>query len=308
MKIIAPDYYNEFSCIASACRYSCCIGWEIEVDEKSLNYYKSINGVLGEKLSAAIDETVNPPMFRLDARERCPFLQQDGLCELICKLGDESLCNICRDHPRFRNFYSDRTEIGLGLCCEAAAQLIINNTRKAKLVTLSDDGANQALDDEELFILGLRSKLIAAAQDRRVDIGERIGNVLRLCGAKLPERKFSSWADLLFNMERLNPEWENELVALKSAESVQWNNLPMVQLEQILVYFLYRHVPNALEGYDVRAVVAFAAVSTQLIAAIFAGGSQKDLWEIARMYSCEIEYSDENTDDILTELENEQDY
>jgi lysine-N-methylase len=32
MKLIAPDTYPEFCCIADRCRHSCCIGWEIDVD------------------------------------------------------------------------------------------------------------------------------------------------------------------------------------------------------------------------------------------------------------------------------------
>ena len=32
MKIIAPNYYPAFRCIADKCRHSCCIGWEIDID------------------------------------------------------------------------------------------------------------------------------------------------------------------------------------------------------------------------------------------------------------------------------------
>ena len=36
MKIYVPDYYSEFSCIADKCSDNCCIGWEIDIDENSL--------------------------------------------------------------------------------------------------------------------------------------------------------------------------------------------------------------------------------------------------------------------------------
>ena len=43
MKLFAPKYYTEFSCIADRCRHSCCIGWEIDIDadtaEKQLKVY-----------------------------------------------------------------------------------------------------------------------------------------------------------------------------------------------------------------------------------------------------------------------------
>ena len=36
MKITAPDYYSQFKCIADQCRHTCCVGWEIEVDDEGL--------------------------------------------------------------------------------------------------------------------------------------------------------------------------------------------------------------------------------------------------------------------------------
>ena len=37
-----PSYYKDFRCIASDCTENCCICWEIDVDEDTLAYYKSI--------------------------------------------------------------------------------------------------------------------------------------------------------------------------------------------------------------------------------------------------------------------------
>lgn len=36
MKLLKPDFYDGFACIASRCRDTCCAGWEIEVDEETL--------------------------------------------------------------------------------------------------------------------------------------------------------------------------------------------------------------------------------------------------------------------------------
>ena len=46
MKLIAPEYYTKFHCIADKCRHSCCVGWEIEIDPDKLVYYRSIEGEL----------------------------------------------------------------------------------------------------------------------------------------------------------------------------------------------------------------------------------------------------------------------
>ena len=157
MNIWVPDYYRDFHCIASRCRHTCCAGWEIDIDEEALQRYLSEQGLLGEKLRASI-ETEGTPRFRLDERERCPFLTEENLCELILERGEEALCQICRDHPRFRNFWTGRIEIGLGLVCEEAARLILTREKPMELVLLSGDGKGR-LPEDELYLLSEREKL-----------------------------------------------------------------------------------------------------------------------------------------------------
>ena len=153
MKLIAPEYYTKFHCIADKCRHSCCVGWEIAIDPDKLVYYRSIEGEFGARLQKGIAEADDAAQFILDEEERCPFLNRTGLCDMIMALGEDALCQICRDHPRFRNFYADRTEIGLGLCCEAAGELILSQQEKLTLITLEDDGAADLPDiaDESLL-------------------------------------------------------------------------------------------------------------------------------------------------------------
>ena len=50
MKLYAPDYYTKFACIADKCQHSCCIGWEIDIDDDTIEYYKTVEGSLGERL------------------------------------------------------------------------------------------------------------------------------------------------------------------------------------------------------------------------------------------------------------------
>jgi hypothetical protein len=102
MKLYAPQYYKEFHCIADACQHTCCEGWEIDIDEEQLARFRQ------EPYIAAHIEEGDPPHFRLLEGERCPFLKENGLCEMILRYGEDILCQICRDHPRFRSFWSDR--------------------------------------------------------------------------------------------------------------------------------------------------------------------------------------------------------
>ena len=156
MKTIVPDYYNSFKCIADKCKNTCCVGWEIDIDEKSLARLKKHPEIANEI------EYGETPHFKLLTGERCPFLTEKGLCSLIDIYGENILCDICRDHPRFRNYWSDRVELGLGLVCEEAARIILQKKTPMKLVEFSNDRIEtQPLSDEEQYLLNLRDNLLS---------------------------------------------------------------------------------------------------------------------------------------------------
>ena len=46
MIVTAPHYYKEFQCIAGECPDTCCAGWEIAIDPKSLKKYRERKGPL----------------------------------------------------------------------------------------------------------------------------------------------------------------------------------------------------------------------------------------------------------------------
>ena len=130
---IKPDYYDRFRCSASACTDTCCAGWEVEVDETTAQMYASMEGSLGQRIREKLVVTPEENYFALE-NGRCPLLDQENLCEIIREAGEEALCDICREHPRFYHWYGDVTEVGLGLCCEEAAKLIFGSPEKAGFV------------------------------------------------------------------------------------------------------------------------------------------------------------------------------
>lgn len=301
MKEIAPNYYLHFQCIAHACRHSCCVGWEIDVDEESLEKYRALPGALGDELREVISTDGESAHFRLSTDERCPFLDGQGLCRLILAEGEDILCQICRDHPRFRSEFSHCTEIGLGLCCEAAARLILTQDAPMTLITLADDGEDDTSGEEEAYLLGLRAQLLGLLEDESWTVEERLQNVLDLCGATLPEKTYSQWAEVYRALERLDSAWDSVLSTLSLAEKPldkSWDR-PILNLA---AYFLYRHLPGALYDGAPHAHAAFAVLCTRIIRRLFAAAAVQDmdtLAEIARLYSSEIEYSEENTDALL---------
>lgn len=302
MKLIAPDYYPDFACIAGACGHSCCVGWEIDIDEDTREYYRTVPDEMGARLAENIVDNGETSCFRLGEGERCPFLNGDNLCDLILTLGEGALCQICDDHPRFRNFFSDRTELGLGLCCEAAGRLILFRKEPMALINLEDSGENESLDSEEAELLSVRDALIALAQDRSLFIDARIDAVMARSGLELDVSP-SRWANFLLDLERLDDAWAKRLESLKTAPAADLSPKWDAPFEQLLVYLLYRHLPGALEDNMLSARIACCALMTALLRRLFALNPTDDnLVELARLYSSEIEYSDENIEKILWEI------
>ena len=301
MKLIAPDYYPHFRCIADRCRHSCCIGWEIDVDEESMQKYAALPGALGEEIRASIVTEDECAHFRLAEHDRCPFLNEQGLCRMILGFGEDVLCQICRDHPRFYSEFSDRTEVGLGLTCEAAAQLILSQTTPLRLITLEDDNEEEPQDEYEGYLLSLRSQLLGLLEDEEWTFEERLANILDLVGTSLPEKSAAEWAEIYRALERLDSAWDAVLDTLTLPEkslAAEWDR-PFINLA---AYFLYRHLPAALDDGEVEAHVAFCVLSVQLLRRLFAAAPTQDmatLAELARLYSSEIEYSPENTAALL---------
>jgi len=294
VKIIAPDYYPQFRCIADACRHSCCAGWEIDIDPDTLALYRGVGGELGERLRAGIAEEDGCASFRLDAAERCPFLNSRGLCDIILALGEGALSQICRDHPRFRSFFSDREEIGLGMCCEAAAELILSRKEPVRLITLEDDGETEMLTAEEEQLLARRDALIALAQDRTLSFERRSEGILRDAGAVMPALSFAQWIDVYLSLEQMDPAW-GELLRCAAGAAAGCEVLSDREAEQIAVYFLYRHLPAAEDESDFAARAAFAMLSVRMIGALRCRLPAQSTAELCRLYSSEIEYSEENT-------------
>ena len=324
-RIIVPSYYKDFHCIADQCRHSCCVGWEIDVDEASYARYQKVTGPLGEKLRRVISGSYGSgssedgtssgeaPHFELQgAEERCPFLTERNLCELILTLGEDSLCQICRDHPRFRNFIGDREEIGLGLCCEEAARLILGQTAPFRL------SEEHALEDEESYgsdpeirdLLAFRSRLFGILADRNRPLADRIGSMFEIIGIPAPAIGLSRWSAFLAELERLDPSWEAEIERLsRNADIDSSKALDTVVSENLLAYFLYRHLAPAVDDglYGPRAVLSI--LFTILLAALGEAHRREEgeltfatQVELARMFSSEIEYSDENVGRFLEEI------
>lgn len=311
MKTYAPNYYEKFRCIAGACRHSCCVGWDVYIDEETLEKYAAMGGGIGERVRAHLCEKEDGTCFEMCAGGRCPMLNANGLCDIILEKGEGFISEICTEHPRFYNFFSNHTEVGLGLSCEEAARIILSQEEKTELCVISEDEAEEkALWLDEIDILFLRDKLFPLLQDRSKSVQARAEEMLALAGTRFPARSAREWAGTLRALERLEPDWEEALALLESADMSEEMPELALPLEKLLLYFVYRHTPEAVDEADLAARIGFAYLGFSVIRALCAAKkaqsgacSPDDLCDLARRYSAEIEYSEENTYKLIKIME-----
>ena len=302
MKEAVPNYYHKFQCIADRCNHNCCIGWEIDIDEETMVRYSAMDGEMWERIRHAISGEV--PHFILQAGDRCPFLNEAGLCDIICECGEEALCEICTLHPRFRNFYADFIETGLGLCCEEAARIILSETHKFSMVLPQD----VSLLDEERLFFARRQKIFDILQDREKSIKARFSILASAFGFNF-NFSLDALCSLYLSLERLDEAWTKEIDALKGFSfdgGIFEDEAFQIRFEQLSVYFVFRHLTEAMwdGGYESR--VRFVLMSCYYIGALWARHRAKkghlkldELADIARRYSAEVEYSEENLEILM---------
>lgn len=175
MKVRRPSYMKDFKCIGSACTDTCCAGWEIVIDDTTYEAYKQVDGRFGERLRQQIGEEQGEAYFKLQTGRRCSFLNQDNLCDIFIEIGENMLCDICREHPRYYEWFGDYMEMGVGLCCEAAEQLIFSSEEKTSFELLTEGEEDGGEEDELItLLLQARETAFSIVQNREMAIADRL--------------------------------------------------------------------------------------------------------------------------------------
>lgn len=292
MKLYAPSYYKNFKCIADKCEHSCCIGWEIDIDAIALEKYKSLKSDYGASIMATISME-DTPHFLLCRDERCPHLDENGLCKIITSVGENYLCDICREHPRFYN-YTEIAEVGLGMSCEEAARVILSSSNYDEFECIGEVDIEQSTDFSGLADRGEIYKILRNAKDYKIALKEIYSKYqIDVC-------KDEGWLETLASLEYLD-EKHRELFGNYSSK-----NRPDIKcdkyLERFLAYLIYRHTTEAFDYDDFVLRLSFCLFCERLLASLICFKKAENLNEIAtlaRIISEEIEYSEDNTEALM---------
>jgi lysine-N-methylase len=176
-----PDYYHEFTCVAGKCEDTCCAGWQIVVDDASLENYKNETGTFAERLKESVNWEEGT--FKQDKDRRCAFLNQSNLCDMYTALGEESLCRTCKLYPRHIEEFEDVREVTLSVSCPEVARTLMNKKEPVHFLTYETDEEEDYEDfDPFLYskLLDARDVMIEILQDREKKLNLRAALILAI--------------------------------------------------------------------------------------------------------------------------------
>ncbi|MGM9540967.1 flagellin lysine-N-methylase [Anaerovibrio sp.] len=295
MITIMPDFYSQFSCKAGACQHTCCQGWEIDIDDAAASRYLQMTGTLGDRMRQCITRQDGIYSFRLTPEERCPFLQHDGLCQIILHAGEESLCNVCAMHPRFFTYLGELELAGIGMCCEKTCELLLGSNAP---LCFYIDGTDIALNFSEL--MSQPDIAVWLPEDCNIHVAGSfcgiaqmtIQQIISILGKTAPID--DSWCQLLDKIRHSITAGEISL-ALPAGLPPDSQAI----YDRICQYILYRQLER-LPHWHFTQLTAYAQLNTSFI--YLAAQITSDLPEALRLWSAQIEYDTDNVEIILENL------
>lgn len=189
MKIFRPTYVKYFKCDGKACNARCCRDWRVVVEEQTRQKYLNLPSDEREEIFKHVDESAQ--VFEMKPSGACPFLDENFLCKLQLKRGEEFLPAICQSFPRVTYRLNDEIFLqAMTLSCPVAAIEILLRGR-IELEVVDELDARQVFDFTEKisapveeFLRGQR-EAIKILQRRELSLNRRLKELCAFFGEKL---------------------------------------------------------------------------------------------------------------------------
>lgn len=184
-----PQYVDEFKCDGAKCNARCCKNWNVFIDKKTYRQYEQI------KPEADSAEILSHMTFHDERKEHlvtmtdegtCPFLNENKLCRLQLKYGEEFLSVTCSSFPRRSLNFGKFFERSLVMTCPVAAEMILFNEEpiKFEFVEVSEkvhsNGGKIGIapvyttEGFEEYMLEIQIAMISILQERTLTLDQRL--------------------------------------------------------------------------------------------------------------------------------------
>ncbi|MDU5105548.1 flagellin lysine-N-methylase [Clostridium sp.] len=169
--ILKIKEYDKFKCIADKCKFTCCNGWDINVDTNTYNKWKEkseLNYLL-DNVRFIKSNGENSYLIKKETKGVCPLLSDEGLCNIVLNHGEEYLSSTCKSFPRIENNFEDVKEMTLSCSCPEVVNIISNMKEKIYIES------NEALSYiEDLGSLQIREALVNILQKEDITLENKL--------------------------------------------------------------------------------------------------------------------------------------
>lgn len=329
-----PEYYENFHCIGGVCPDSCCAGWEVDVDAESCDYYQTVPGRFGERLRRQLISEGEERYFPLTGDRRCPFLNRENLCEIYIELGEEALCQVCTEYPRYFMEAGQYQQMDMSLSCMELSRIFFSEEGPIRYFRAEDASEGEVLSSEEeaklAELLSLRNACIAFIQEgaETGESGDRFWDSLtEMLSAVFSEQRevwegtaegflsaaLSDLPQRFRRLETLDKRWTDFTAALNGL--LEWESAEALVSEFRLVfrteygrcfrrlaaYFLFRYCIDSFyedSMADILRLLLRSLRTIELMAAVRLRqqGSYRlsDMIDTVHLFSKEVEHAEEN--------------
>ena len=231
--------YDKFKCIADKCEFTCCKGWEINIDNSTYNKWKNENlDYLLEKVEAKDKKEVY--FINKENHDDCPFLDKQGLCNIVKNHGEEYLSLTCHTFPRIENVFDDRRELSLSCSCKEVVEIISNLNKKINLSL-----ENYIRINDDLSELRIREALIYIIQQENIYLEYKLIICFEMLLSILENESFNKKEDLLEEIEKYRDRnyIQNIILTYKNIELDIYDSIEEVNNLFLDIIENYKEIP-----------------------------------------------------------------
>lgn len=183
MKYLYMDIYEKFKCIGGSCPDSCCVGWSIPLNRETLEHYKKMQSSYSNKVLENIECTGENYRIKMGEMGRCPFLNEQNLCDIYIHISPEAMFPVCQTYPRKIKNYYDTTILTLFLSCPEVCRLLLERKDYIQWGYAEDDQTVSVIAPEwQLFNELINSLIISnkIASDNQLTVRQKAYLLLRV--------------------------------------------------------------------------------------------------------------------------------
>lgn len=297
MKVYRPTYISRFKCDGKLCDARCCHDWNVVVDEATRKKYSDLPADEREEFFKHVTTLDGDNVLQMTAEGACPFLDENFLCRLQLKRGEDFLAAVCQSYPRVTFKIADEIFLqAMTLTCPVAAVEILFSPLEFE--TVDELSARMVFDfttklsmPAEEFLRQQRAAIEILQRD--VSLNERLRLLCEHFDEKISapvkfdaESHAAALVDIFDEMYDADLSAEKKICMVETYLDAREKILPLLQIfaplsgNYLVNEFFMRLYPCAFIGdvrFNVRVFVTawraveFAAILTALSKSSFTG-------------------------------------